>query len=137
MTPWARAVRTFNVAVGPVLVAVAVLVTKNGIEGIRLLDLAPVALGVIAAAIAGASAYILAASDHAAQTKVGRAIYQFLQVFGAGLGTLVVVDLTGAAAVDFLFAAATFAVLGVVSALQVLTQVDAEETSPLGPGELG
>jgi hypothetical protein len=126
MTPWARAVRTFNVAIGPVLVAVAVLVTRDGVRNVDVADLVPVALGVIAAAIAGASAYILAASDHAAQTKVGRAVYQFLQVFGAGLGTLVVVDLTGTAAVDFVFAAATFAVLGAVSALQVLVQVDAE-----------
>jgi hypothetical protein len=126
MTPWARAVRTFNVAIGPVLVAVAVLVTKDGIRNVDVADLVPVALGVIAAAIAGASAYILAASDHAAQTKLGRAVYQFLQVFGSGLGTLVVVDLTGTAAVDFVFAAATFAVLGAVSALQVLVQVDAE-----------
>ncbi len=129
MTPWARAVRTFNVAIGPVLVAVAVLVTQNGIEGVRLVDLAPVALGVIAAAIAAASAYILAASDHAAQTPLGRATYQVLQVVGSGLATLTVADLTGAAAVDFLFAAATFLVLGVISGLQVLVQVDAERTT--------
>lgn len=95
MNPFTRFIRTFASAEIPVVVAVIAAFQAGG-EG---LDEKLAILGTIAALIAAASAYLLALKGLVANTPLGKAVAQFLQVFGSGLATVVVSDLTGAAAV--------------------------------------
>jgi hypothetical protein len=91
-----RFVRTFaSSEVAVVSVGVAAL---NGTRSAG--DAKAFVLGTIASLVAASSAYVLAVAGLVASSPLGKSVAQALQVFGSGLATVAVADLTNAAAVS-------------------------------------
>lgn len=127
-TPLARAVRTF------VAVLAASAVSWAGIDFAT--DWRPgaviVTLNVIAAAIAAAISFALAMADMTASSALGKAFATLLQTLAAGLGTVVVNELTSAALVNAgkaLWAAVTTAVVAAVISYVTNASEDASGTA--------
>jgi hypothetical protein len=96
MNPLTRFIRTFASAeIAVVSVGIAALNTTHTAGDAKVFI-----LGTIAALIAATAAYLLALADVVATSPIGKAVAQALQVFGAGVATLTVADLTNAAALN-------------------------------------
>lgn len=119
----ARFVRTFNAAAVPMLAA-ALILAQHG--HVAITDLNKLALGLIVAVVAGGSGFILELFNFTATTPFWKAVVQVGQTFGAGLGTLVVSNLTiaqGVATVHFLVA---LGASSLISGLLVLVRANSE-----------
>lgn len=107
----ARFVRTFEATAVPILAA-ALLLAQSG--HVTVTDLNKLALGLIVALVAGGSGFVLELFNVVAATPFWKAVVQAGQTFGAGLGTLVVSNLTiadGIAVAHFLVALAGSSVI--------------------------
>jgi hypothetical protein len=90
------------------------------------------ALGTIAALVAGVAAFLLARSEVTATTAIGKAVATFAQYVGAGLATVGLADLTEAAAVDFGNSILKIVIAGAFAALTTIA-VNASEDTPAEP----
>jgi len=106
--------RTFASAEAPVLV-VGLAALQSATRGIQ--DVKVFVLGTITAVIAALSATVLGMVGFTADTAAGKSLAQALQVFGAGLATVVVADLTEAAAITAAQALVPLAALAIGSGL--------------------
>lgn len=122
LTPIARAVRTFAAAMTGVLGA-AVLIDWNTVA---VADLEPLVLGVVTAVLASVGAFLLALKGKVATNPVGRAVATALQIVGAGVVTLGLSDLTGAAAVELGRGLGALVVTAILSGLLTLAATTAE-----------
>lgn len=123
--PLARALRTFAVGMTGVL-GTALLVDWNSAT---YADVRPIVLGTIVAAVAGVSSFLLALTDYTADTAIGRAAASFLQVFGSGIVTFGIADLTTDAGIAWAQAAGALAVTAVIAAALSLATNAAEDGS--------
>lgn len=124
MSPLGRGVRTFLASMAAVLASVvAVDWTVDYRTGLTVLG-----LGVITSLVAGVIAYGTAYTQLAATTVWGKALNTFWQFVVAGLGTVVVADLTGDAIRDFGVAVLRVVIGGAVSALATAALNGSEQT---------
>lgn len=119
----ARFVRTFEATAAPVLAA-ALILAQSG--HVAITDLNKLALGLIVAVIAGGSGFVLALFDVVATTPFWKAVVQAGQTFGAGLGTLVVSNLTIAQGIAVAHFIVALAASSVISGLIVLFRANSE-----------
>lgn len=106
--------RTFASAEVPVLVT-GLAALQSATKGLQ--DVKVFVLGSIAAVIAALSATFLAMAGFTADSALGKSVAQALQVFGSGLATVYVADLTSQAAFSALDALGPIAALAVGSGL--------------------
>lgn len=113
------ALRTFGwAAVGFLVTSGAVIALGTNFDaGNYEVGLTALALALIAAAVAGVIA-ALQSLKFPVDTAAGKALAQFVQMVVAGLGTLVLADLTKAAAVSFIGATVKLLVASAIGALQ-------------------
>jgi hypothetical protein len=128
-TPLARAVRTFLQA------ETGVLVTAVGADWVANTRASAVvlALGTIAALLAGIVAFLVAQGSHAATTPIGKAIASAAQFAGAGLATVGIADLTGAAAIEFEHTVLKVIIAAVLTGFVTLAQNTAEQGTVAPP----
>lgn len=122
-SPLARGVRTFEQS------ETAVLVTAVGADwlGSTRASAVVLALGTIAALLAGVVAYLLAVGGRTSTTPLSKAITSFCQFLGTGLATVGVADWTGAAAVEFEHTIVKVVIAALLTGLVTFMQNSAEQ----------
>lgn len=121
-SPLARGVRTFAAAMTGVLGAAVVADWTADFNASATI----LALGLIAAALAGLVAFLSAAGGLTATTTLGKAVVTAAQFAATGLATVGLADLTEAAAIDFGKAVLKVAIAAVFAGLATLA-VNASE----------
>lgn len=129
LTPGAKALRTFaRLMAAPLAAAAAV----NWLGGDAKLGAIKLTLAIITAALAGASAYLIALT-WSADGPLSKAGLEFVQGFGAGLATVVVADALNADAfVSLGKAILAVAISAAFAAAIALVQISLEQrTEPI------
>lgn len=125
----AKLVRSFLFALAPALVAAA---SVNWFGGDAKLGAVKLTLAVIAAAVTGVIAFLMALTPANPTTSWAKAAAHFLQMAVAGLSTVGIADLSGAAAVVFAQQIGSIALSAALGALSVFA-VNYAEDAPPGP----
>lgn len=128
-TPIAKAVRSFMLALAPTLVAASAI---NWFGGEAKLGAVKLTLAVVAAAVVGVIAYLVALTPRNPTTALQKGITHALQMLVAGLGTVALAEATGAAAIEFVHQIAGIVVAALLGGLASFSQNLSEDLAP-GP----